>query len=625
MRVKLYLAAATFTLALAAFGAAPANADLSKAARATSVLDDRGEPRGLEHYETAAEAIQAGDMAAYLEALAEDVDNEILPSNLRALVLSVDELADSDVEGAREVLTIIRDDEDGDDESQLSAYINSWVAAFEGDETEAISEHRAAASGLPGYTADLSLAAMLEGFGRNEEALAVYASLTPGDITAPDNLFDSRGLYFSHVRTVIARRALLLRRLGRIEEAKEVYRKLAEAEPERAISYAAAIQSLEDGEGLDDENLTPRTALARTLSDISSALAQQRIFRLIRSNRPLNTFDETKATLDQAALLLAPEDENLRNAVIGTLHGQAYYDGAAHVALTAPEATPHLGMSAAFALLLQQDKPAAREALDNAIALEAEEDDKLSILLRAATLYSFLDDDEKALALNTEALEMAENDAERASANAAAANTLQHFARYDEALVFAREAARIDDTHDRRVYVTTVLGELGEHEESLKTLRRELLERPGDPYALNVLGYYLIIHTDEYEDGYKLLARAESLALNNPYIRDSFGWARYKLGDLKVAQQAIESARDRLAPERHWEIEDHLGDIYWHRGEEDAAREAWAAALEVYPPHRVRDSIMDKLENGITDPPPEKRPIPSVSLNDDTAGSERDI
>ena len=345
----------------------------------------------------------------------------------------------------------------------------------------------------------------------------------------------------------------------------------------------------------------------------------------MRNRQPLNTFDYTKSSLDQAALLLTPEDEDLRSLVISTLHRQAYYDGAAHVALSAPEATPNLGMSAALALLLQQEQAEARKALELSLKAEGDPDDKFGELLRAARLYSFLEDDKTAFTLVDEAAAMADNDSERAIANASKASILQHFGRYEDAVTYAQKAVEIDNTHERRTFMATSIGEVGQEEEAIKLLRRELLERPDDPNALNSLGYFLITHTEDYEEGYKLLFRATTLASNSPYIRDSFGWARYKLGDLVTARRAIESSRDLLAPERHWEIEDHLGDIYWHLGNKEDAREAWQAALQVYPPVKTRELIEAKLKDGITVPPPEKRAIPSVSLQDDGKSNERDI
>jgi len=466
---------------------------------------------------------------------------------------------------------------------------------------------------------------LLESLGQEEGALAVYTSLTPGEIDAPEHDLDIQNLYFTDIQTVISRRALLLRRLGRIDEAIAVYQRLAEAEPEQAVSYAAAIQSLKDGRGLDDEALTPRTALARTLTDISLAFARGRIFERVQRGLPTNVFDETKSSLDQAALLLSPDNEDLRLLVINGLHQNALYDGAAHVALSAPELKPNLGMSAALALMLQQDQTQAKKALGRALDLEIDEDEEFGIKLRAAALYSLLDEEQTALDLTDEALASADNPSRMARANAAKADVLQHYARYEDALVFANEARRLDDTHDRRVYITTILGELDRDREALKILRQGHLERPNDPYMLNTLGYYLITHTDRYEEGYKLLGRASQLAPRNPYIRDSFGWAQYQLGHIAPAGRIIESSRDLLAPERHWEIEDHLGDIYWHQGDEGKARKAWEAALEIYPPARVRAAIEAKLKDGITVPPPERQTLPSLSFEQDARLTERDI
>jgi len=620
MRLKYLATAAAFALATAF--AAPANAELSNAAKATSVLDERGQPVGPSAYDEASDAIRAGDMAAYLLSIAADTENEETTETFRGLLLAIDALAGDDLEGAREIVESV-EGEDGP--TQFNAYISAWIYAFDGDVDKAIREHRAAASGLPGLTSDLSLAALLESLGRDEGALAVYTSLTPGEIDAPEHEFDIQGLYFADIQTVISRRALLLRRLGRIDEAIDVYQRLAEAEPEQAVSYAAAIQSLKDGRGLDDEALTPRTALARTLTDISLALARGRIFDRVQRGLPTNVFDSTKSSLDQAALLLSPDDDDLRLLVINGLHQNAFYEGAAHVALSAPELKPNLGMSAALALMLQQNPEQAKKVLGQALDLEIEEDEEFGITLRAAALYSLLGAEEEALGLADEALASADDPSRLARANASKADVLQHYARYEEALVFAREAQRLDDTHDRRMYLTTILGELDLDSEALKILRRGHLERPNDPYMLNTLGYFLISHTDRYEEGYKLLGRASKLAPRNAYIRDSFGWARYQLGHIASAGRIIESSRDLLAPERHWEIEDHLGDIYWHEGDRDKAREAWRAALEIYPPAKIRASIEEKLENGITVDAPERQTLPSLSLDGDGRLPERDI
>ncbi|MEO1404927.1 MAG: hypothetical protein AAFV54_00370, partial [Pseudomonadota bacterium] len=229
MHIKILATAGALALATCLSG--PATADRSPTESATSELD-------LATYSKPGDAIRAGDISAFMEFLRTDGDNDIVSPGLRAMLLSIDAISQEDYETARSALNNVR--EDGE-ESALSVYMSSWILAFEGEDEDAVDRHRSAAAGLPGLTADLSLAALLEGLGRDEEALAVYASLTPSKIEAPDHDFDAAGIYFAHIQTVVARRAILLRRLGRIEEAKDVYRRLAEAQPEQAVRYAALL------------------------------------------------------------------------------------------------------------------------------------------------------------------------------------------------------------------------------------------------------------------------------------------------------------------------------------------------------------------------------------------------
>ena len=143
-----------------------------------------------------------------------------------------------------------------------------------------------------------------------------------------------------------------------------------------------------------------------------------------------------------------------------------------------------------------------------------------------------------------------------------------------------------------------------------------MLGRPNDPYTLNSLGYFLIEYTDKHEEGFRVLYRARSLAERDPYITDSLGWAYYRLGHLKDAQRLIEQSRADLKPHKHWEIETHLGDIYWHQGKTEEAREAWQNAIGNRPPARERAELEAKLANGLTTPKPERRTLPSVSIGD---------
>ena len=253
-------------------GAETAGPPLSPAALATAIRQPNG-VRAI--YATPVDALKAGDTAGYLTLLAAESEEARGDDRFLNAYLAIDRAAAGDMAGARAYLGLTGDAADDFEQPGFYLWIDSWLTALEGDLEGAINRHREVAGGMPGITADLSLAAMLEAAGRNEEALAVYDALTPTIIEAPEHEFDPQGIVFAHVSTVIVRHALLLQRMGRIEESKLVYQKLADAEPEQATSYAAAIDSLETGKNLENKPLTVQTGFALALSDVSYSMQQQ--------------------------------------------------------------------------------------------------------------------------------------------------------------------------------------------------------------------------------------------------------------------------------------------------------------------------------------------------------------
>lgn len=624
MTIRSALTATALALVLAvpiAHAAPPENTyDVSEAAMTLAVLGEDGAPIGIDAYDTPHDALKAGDTAAFLATL-RDSSAESANNAWPNLLLAIDAAAGEDFDQADALLGDIDEFASG---APLAPFIGSWVAALSGDEDTAVSDVRSSGRVLPGMVADLSLAGMLEAFGRDDEALAVYASLIPNEIVAPEHSFDVQGLAWTDIKTVIQRKTLLLRRLGRIEEAKATYQLLADAEPERAASYASIIASLDDPDQYDDEPLTLRRAFARTLLDLNAALYVQKLIRaaMVGADRDFG-YDETSASLDQIALVLDPSDEAVRENVINGLYSEALYEGAAHVALTAPEQTAAIKAAAAQTLIKGGEDDAARATLSEALAI-VEDKDRLPLIGQLVGIYALLGDEDETLALADEAIALSDNDGKLASSHAIKAGALEHFSRYPEALVEAEKALALDNTHGRRMAVANIMGDVGRAEEGRKMMQRELIQRPNDPYMLNTLGYFLITKTDKYEEGYKALARAAALTERNAYIDDSLGWAKYQLGDFEGARRLIEQSRDVLEPHMHWEIEDHLGDIYWRLGREDDAREAWENSLNEHPPRKVEKIVRDKLKNGLTTPAPEKRELPDVDI--DTPGqAERDI
>ena len=595
--------------------------DVSKPAMATAVRGEDGEPVGLLAYESPTEAVKAGDMAAFIASVKTNAVRDGKATPFGSVVMSIDTAASGNPSDALDQLQPALD---SDDMTIMGGFLKAWYLAQDGQFDAAVDAHRDVGARLPGLTGDLSLAALLEVAGREQEALAVYRSITPSEIEAPEHEFDPQSLLYSHVKLVIARQAQLLRRLGQVEEAKALYERLAKAEPEQTASYAAAMNQIETGRGLDAEAPGVDEAFARSLSDYSRSLSYQRLIRSAFIGERVTGFDDTKSAFDQLALLLDPDNEDLRLAVIGQFYDETLFKSAAHLAEAAPEMTAGLQLAIAQSQVRLGQPEEARQALDRAIEL-AEEDEELGTYSTAMMIYALLDDQKKATEIAELTPDLAETDAERASAHGSSSAIYSQFGQFEQALYHARAARQLDDTHDRRMALAQAMAEADEVDEALQLIRNEALARPNDPYMLNTLGYFLVEHTERYSEAFKILARANALAPTDPYIADSYGWARYKLGDLEGARAYIEQSRKELAPNTHWEIEDHLGDIYWHLGKKEKAREAWKTALADYPSEDKRDDIRAKLENGLEGPPPEKQELPDLSLSDEGEITRQDI
>ncbi|MEM6411803.1 MAG: hypothetical protein AAF683_09740, partial [Pseudomonadota bacterium] len=63
---------------------------------------------GLETYAEPSDAVKAGDIAAFMGFLKADEDYEIVSSSFRAMLLSIDAIAEENYQAAREALNDVR-------------------------------------------------------------------------------------------------------------------------------------------------------------------------------------------------------------------------------------------------------------------------------------------------------------------------------------------------------------------------------------------------------------------------------------------------------------------------------------------------------------------------------------
>lgn len=124
------------------------------------------------------------------------------------------------------------------------------------------------------------------------------------------------------------------------------------------------------------------------------------------------------------------------------------------------------------------------------------------------------------------------------------------------------------------------------------------LETLGDePLLLNYLGYTWVDRGENMERARAMVGRAVELRPDDGFMRDSLGWAEYRMGDFAAAAATLERAvaQQPLDPI----INEHLGDAYWQVGRLREARFQWRRALSFEPEEKQIPIIEEKLKCGV--------------------------
>lgn len=120
---------------------------------------------------------------------------------------------------------------------------------------------------------------------------------------------------------------------------------------------------------------------------------------------------------------------------------------------------------------------------------------------------------------------------------------------------------------------------------------------PNQADVLNFLGYTLLERGEELDLALTLIEAAVAEAPQSAHIRDSLGWAFFKMGRYDEATQHLEQAAELQST--HPEILDHLGDALWAVGRKVEARFHWRRALSFEPDSAVVPRITAKLAQGL--------------------------
>ena len=146
------------------------------------------------------------------------------------------------------------------------------------------------------------------------------------------------------------------------------------------------------------------------------------------------------------------------------------------------------------------------------------------------------------------------------------------------------------------------LEEAGEKEESIIRLKRSIELDPGDPEALNYLGYMYAEENKNLDEAEALIKKALRISPENGAYIDSLGWVYFKKGMFEEARKELEKARAIIGEDPV--VYDHLGDVYLKTGSLDKAKEAWIKSIELKEDKKVKEKLetlkMTNDENRMT-------------------------
>jgi tetratricopeptide (TPR) repeat protein len=151
-------------------------------------------------------------------------------------------------------------------------------------------------------------------------------------------------------------------------------------------------------------------------------------------------------------------------------------------------------------------------------------------------------------------------------------------------------------------------------------LEQALKLNPNDPDVMNYLGFGWANRFQHLDTALELLQKAAALRPRSGEIRDSLGWAKYRLGKFPDAVRDLERAV-ALAPAEP-DINDHLGDAYWRVGRKLEAEFQWRRVLTLNPDDKLRMTVEPKVEAGL-DAAPAPAALPPGPVAAAATGDQR--
>ena len=162
-----------------------------------------------------------------------------------------------------------------------------------------------------------------------------------------------------------------------------------------------------------------------------------------------------------------------------------------------------------------------------------------------------------------------QDDEEETLGQLTSAQILRDAGRLDEAIdLLVKANADTPDTTEIKYELAMLYERKGNIAEMERLLRQVIVLDPDHAHAYNALGYTLADRNVRLPEALKLVTHALELSPGDPFILDSMGWVKYRMGDREAAIGYLERAY-RKRPEA--EIAAHLGEVLWVQGRREPA------------------------------------------------------
>lgn len=166
-----------------------------------------------------------------------------------------------------------------------------------------------------------------------------------------------------------------------------------------------------------------------------------------------------------------------------------------------------------------------------------------------------------------------------------------------DAVEAARQASIVAESEEKKqmaeLSLATAQQTAGNFQSAEQILRNLLKKTPGNPVALNNLGYFLLERNEKIDEAIALIKQAVNIDPTNASYLDSLGWAFFKQGKLGEAEMYLkEAVRNDSASATVYE---HLGDVYHKQGKFDLAKSAWQKAINISNDSEAENRLKDKL------------------------------